>query len=63
MNMSNDTDDQVINDIEIDEKKAINILHWLIQRETINVKTKERTDTQMILDIQKRIEEEDKQCY
>jgi len=61
--MSNDIDDQVINDIKIDTKKAINVLNWLIQRETINVKTKERTDAQMIIDIQKRIEEEDKQCY
>jgi len=61
--MSNDTDDQVINDITIDTKKAENVLNWLIQRETINVKTKERTDAQMIIDIQKRIEEEDKQCY
>jgi len=61
--MSNNIDDRVINDIGIDEKKAINVLNWLIQRETINVKTKERSDTQMIIDIQKRIEEEDKQCY
>ena len=61
--MSNNINDQLIKDIEIDEKKALNVLNWLIQRETINVKTKERTDTQMILDIQKRIEEEDKQCY
>jgi alpha-D-ribose 1-methylphosphonate 5-phosphate C-P lyase len=61
--MSNDTDDKVINDIKIDPKKAINVLNWLVQRETINVKTKERTDAQMVIDIQKRIEEEDKQCY
>lgn len=63
MFMSNDTDDKVINDIKIDPKKAINVLNWLVQRETINVKTKERTDAQMVIDIQKRIEEEDKQCY
>jgi len=63
MFMSNDIDDQVINDIKIDTKKAINVLNWLIQKETINVKTKDRTDAQMIIDIQKRIEEEDKQCY
>jgi hypothetical protein len=56
-------DEYVINDIEIDPNKAINVLNWLIQRETINVKTKERSDALMILDIQKRIEEEDKQCY
>jgi hypothetical protein len=63
MIMSNDIDDQVINDITIDTKKAENVLKWLIQRETINVKTKEYSDIRMIIDIQKRIEEEDKQCY
>jgi len=54
---------QLIGGVEIDKQKADNVLRWLLNREATNLKTRERSETQMITDIQKRIEEEVKQCY
>lgn len=52
----------VVNGIEIDEAKAKELLRWLILNETNNVKTKEKSDQQMVAAIQKKIEEVVK-CY
>jgi hypothetical protein len=60
--MSNETSEIIVNDITVDTKKADRILEWLIRREAENVRTKARTDVQMIADIQKRIKEE-AECY
>lgn len=60
--MPNDTCEIAVNGVTVDTKKADNILAWLIRREAENVRTKARSDTQMITDIEKRIEEEAK-CY
>ena len=50
------------NGIEIDEAKAKDLLRWLILNEKNNVKTKEKSDQQMVSAIQKKIEEI-VQCY
>ena len=50
------------NGIEIDEAKAKALLNWLILTEKRNVKSKEKSDQQMVALIQKKIEEV-VQCY
>lgn len=60
--MPNNTNTITVNGITIDTKRAENILVWLIRREAENVRTKARTDVDMIRDIQKRIKEEE-ECY
>ena len=52
----------IIDGVEIDEKKANILLHWLIQNEKINIKTREKNDQQMVALIKKKIEEV-VQCY
>ena len=56
------SDTLIIDGVEIDEKKANILLHWLIQNEKINIKTREKNDQQMITLIKKKIEEV-VQCY
>ena len=46
------------NGVTVDTKKADNVLRWLIRQEAENVRTKARSDVQMISDIQKNIQEE-----
>lgn len=60
--MSNSIEEITVGGVIVDTKKADKILGWLIRREAENVRTKARTDVQMISDIQKRIKEE-AQCY
>jgi hypothetical protein len=60
--MPNETGEINMNGVTVDTKKADKILRWLIRREAENVRTKARTDVQMITDIQKRIKEE-AECY
>ena len=52
----------IVNEIEIDEQKAISLLRWLISVEKKNVVSKMKNDTEMIKIIQKKIEEVAK-CY
>ena len=54
--------DSSINDIEIDEEKAKELLRWLIFAEKNNAMTKAKNDHQMVASIQKKIEEV-VQCY
>jgi hypothetical protein len=56
------TNRPIVNGIEIDESKAQELLRWLIIVETSNAKTKEKSDSQMVAAIQKKIEEV-VQCY
>jgi len=60
--MSTNAGELTINGVTVNTKKADNILAWLIRREAENVRTKARTDVQMISDIQRRIKEE-AECY
>lgn len=60
--MPNETGEITVNDVTVDTKKTDKILVWLIRREAENVRTKARSDVQMISDIQKRIREE-AECY
>jgi hypothetical protein len=60
--MPNEVSEITVNGVTVDTKKADKILGWLIRREAENVRTKARTDVQMIADIQKRIKEE-AECY
>jgi len=60
--MPSNIGDITVNGVTVNTKKADNILAWLIRREAENVRTKARTDVQMISDIQKRIKEE-AECY
>ena len=60
--MPNVTGEITVNDVTVDTKKTDKILVWLIRREAENVRTKARSDVQMISDIQKRIREE-AECY
>lgn len=55
-------DKKLINGIEIDEKKATEILRWIILTEKNNAKTKEKSATQMVLAIKKKIAEV-VECY
>jgi len=57
-----DSSKLIVNGIEIDEKRARQLLQWIIVTEKNNVKSKEKNDQQMILMIQKKIEEIVK-CY
>lgn len=57
-----DSSKLIVNGIEIDEKRARQLLQWIIVTEKNNVKSKEKNDQQMILMIQKKIEEI-VQCY
>ena len=50
------------NDIEIDEKKVDALMSSIIMMENLNLRTHAKSDSQMIADIQKKIEEE-LQCY
>lgn len=52
----------VVNGIEIDTEKVQRMLGKLILREKINLKTREKTDAQMVQMIKKMIEEE-VECY
>lgn len=49
-------------EIEIDEKTVQRLKRWIIIQENVNLKTREKTDSQMVSKIKKRIEEE-VQCY
>jgi len=60
--MPNDPAEITVNGVTVNTKKADKILYWLIRREAENVRTKARTDVQVIADIQKRIKEET-ECY
>lgn len=60
--MSNNTGETTTKDIMVDPQKANEIMGWLIRREAENVRTKARSDNQMIADIEKKIEEVVK-CY
>jgi len=60
--MSNNTGETTTKDVTVDPKKANEIMGWLIRREAENVRTKARSDNQMIADIEKKIEEVAK-CY
>jgi hypothetical protein len=60
--MPNKTGEITVNSVTVNTKKADKILGWLIRREAENVRTKARSDVQMISDIQKRIKEE-AECY
>lgn len=57
-----DSSKLIVNGIEIDEKRARQLLQWIIVTEKNNIKSKEKNDQQMILMIQKKIEEI-VQCY
>lgn len=50
------------NDIEIDEKKVDALMSSIIMMENLNLRTHTKSDSQMIADIQDKIEEE-LQCY
>jgi hypothetical protein len=52
----------VVNGIEIDTEKVQRLLGKLIVREKTNLKTREKTDAQMVQMIKKMIEEE-VECY
>jgi len=56
--MQNNNGETTANCVTVDTKKADNILRWLIRCEAENVRTKARNDSQMISEIQKRIQEE-----
>jgi len=56
--MDTNTGEVILNGITIYKKKADNVLRWLIRQEAENVRTKSRSDVQMISDIQKKIQEE-----
>lgn len=62
--MTNDPIDNevTVDTIIVDKTKAEKVLRWLIRQEAENVRTKARTEVQMISDIQKHIEEE-AECY
>jgi hypothetical protein len=60
--MSNNTNDVSVGDVIVDKSRAEKVLRWLIRQEAENVRTKARSEVQMISDIQKHIEEEAK-CY
>lgn len=60
--MPNNNGEITVGGVTVDTKKAEYILAWLIRREAENVRTKARTDVQMISDIQRRIKEE-AECY
>lgn len=51
-----------VDGVEIDVKKARNLLLRILIAEKENIATKEKGDSQMINDIKKKIEEEVK-CY
>lgn len=51
-----------VNGIEIDTEKVQRLLGKLIVREKTNLKTREKTDAQMVQMIKKMIEEE-VECY
>lgn len=52
----------VIEGVGIDQEKVKRLLRKLILREKMNLKTREKSDAQMVRDIQRMIEEE-VQCY
>ncbi|MGI5997227.1 MAG: hypothetical protein GYA02_04325 [Clostridiaceae bacterium] len=52
----------VVNGIEIDTEKVQRMLGKIIVREKTNLKTREKTDAQMVQMIKKMIEEE-VECY
>lgn len=52
----------VVNGVEIDTEKVDRMLKKLILREKTNLKTREKTDVQMVQMIKKLIEEE-VECY
>ena len=49
-------------DLEIDEAKVKKLIRRIIVAESKNIKSEEKTDTQMVRDIKSMIEEEVK-CY
>ena len=56
--MSNSIDTLTANGINVDKKRAENILSWLIRKEAENVRTQALSDVKMIQEIQKRIKDE-----
>lgn len=50
------------NEIEIDEKSIERLKKKIILKENVNLKTREKSDSQMVNWIKKQIEEE-AQCY
>jgi hypothetical protein len=60
--MENNSKEVTVNNVTVYTARAQKVLAWLIQREAENVRTRERSESKMISDIQKRIEEE-AQCY
>ena len=56
--METNSREVTVNGVTVDKKKADNVLRWLIRQEAENVRTKARSDVQMISDIQKNIQEE-----
>lgn len=52
----------MIKEIEIDKVKADILMKKIVALEKINLKTQQKSDPQMILDLQKEIEEV-VQCY
>lgn len=51
-----------VDGVEIDVKKARNLLTKILVAEKANIATKEKGDSQMINDIKKKIEEEVQCC-
>lgn len=51
-----------VDGVEIDAKKARNLLTRILVEEKINISTGQKSDTEMINEIKKEIEEEVK-CY
>jgi hypothetical protein len=62
LNPMSNSEQHIVNGIEIDEAKAKSLLNWLILIEKRNVKSKEKSDQQMVATIQRKIEEV-VQCY
>jgi len=54
---NNDSDIVIVNGIEVDKKRANEILRWLIQKEAENVRTKSLSGTRMVQEIKNRIKE------
>jgi len=49
---------KTVNGIEVDVEKANRLLIWLVERESENLRSREKNDTEMAKFISKRIEEE-----
>jgi hypothetical protein len=49
---------KTVDGIEIDSNKVKRLLIWLVDREAVNIRSRERNDNEMVKLISKRIEEE-----